>query len=86
MAPAGVRPIKWRKFEKFLLDQGCIFDRQKGSHRVYKKPDLLRPIIVPAHPFDIPTRVIMNNLKTLGVDPADYVDYWTKNPAKKKRR
>lgn len=74
MTPLVIRPVKWQKFEKFLLACGCEFVRQKGGHRVYKKADLLRPIIVPAHSFDLPVSVIKSNLRTLGISDKDYLD------------
>jgi predicted RNA binding protein YcfA (HicA-like mRNA interferase family) len=61
-------------FEKFLLFIGCIFVRQKGSHRVYKRDDLKRPIIVPFHAGDLPTFVVRNNLRVLNISPEAYLD------------
>jgi predicted RNA binding protein YcfA (HicA-like mRNA interferase family) len=53
--------VDWKRFEKFLLKIGCQFAGQEGSHRKYKKPGLLRPIIVPCVD-DLPPFVIANNL------------------------
>lgn len=36
--------IHWKKFDKFLLEVGCTFIREKGDHRIYWRKDLLRPI------------------------------------------
>jgi predicted RNA binding protein YcfA (HicA-like mRNA interferase family) len=86
MAPHAIRPIGWRKFEEFVLSCGFEFERQKGSHRVYKKKDVLRPLIIPAHPQDIPVMVIQNNLRTMGVSTKVYTDYWSSKKLKKKKR
>lgn len=76
--PDALRPLRWQVFEKFLLEQGCTFSRQTGSHRVYKKPDLLRPIIVPAHTYPISVSVILNNLRTLGVSRDELIEFLAK--------
>lgn len=41
-------PVHYGKFCKFLEYIGCEFDRQKGSHLIYKRSDLNRPIVFPA--------------------------------------
>lgn len=63
---ARLKRISWKEFEKFLLYIGCSFDRQTSSHRVYHKPGLPRPIIVPQYK-SLPLFVIKNNLRTLGM-------------------
>ena len=67
-----LRPVPWKAFEKFLLRSGCVFKRQEGSHRVYWKDGLLRPIIVQAK-GKVPVFIIQNNLRTLGIDRATYL-------------
>jgi len=42
-------PIHWKEFEKFLLDVGCRFMRQKGNHRIYWRVGLERPIVLPTY-------------------------------------
>jgi predicted RNA binding protein YcfA (HicA-like mRNA interferase family) len=58
--------VDWRTFEKFLLEQGCVFKRMKGDHRVYAKPGSKRPIVVPQYD-PLPPFIILNNLRVLGV-------------------
>ncbi len=64
---SALKPIRWQKFEKVLFELGCEFKRQNGSHRVYSYPDIIRPIIVPAHNTPVPEFIIKNNLRLLGV-------------------
>lgn len=71
---SALKPIRWQKFEKVLLELGCEFVHQKGSHRVYKRAELIRPIVVPAHSFEMPVFVIKNNLRLLGVSNQQYKD------------
>ena len=62
----GVGKIDWKRFEKFLLKNGCYFKSQESRHIKYKKVGLLRPIIVPKVK-ELPDSIILNNLRTLGV-------------------
>lgn len=65
-------PVSWERFEKFLLFIGCVFVREKGDHRVYKKVGLLRPIIIPRY-SDLPIFIIKNNLRTLRISTEEYL-------------
>lgn len=69
---AKLTPISWKEFDKFLLFLGCKFKRQKGSHRVYTRTGLKRPLIVPAHK-EIPIFVIRNNLRILNMTADEYL-------------
>ena len=60
-----IHSIHWKKFEKFLLEIGCEFKREKGDHRVYYKNGLRRPIVVPRD-SRLPAFIIHNNLRILG--------------------
>jgi predicted RNA binding protein YcfA (HicA-like mRNA interferase family) len=65
-------PIHYKEFEKFLLHIGCRFIRQKGDHRIYNKPGLKRPIVIPAIK-DIPIFIIRNNLRVLDISVEEYL-------------
>jgi predicted RNA binding protein YcfA (HicA-like mRNA interferase family) len=65
--------IHWKKFEKFLLVQGCLFKREEGDHRIYWKPGLKRPIVIPR--IHLPPHIVLNNLRTLGVSRDAYRDF-----------
>jgi predicted RNA binding protein YcfA (HicA-like mRNA interferase family) len=67
-------PISPREFERFLKFVGCTYVRQKGSHRVFHRTGLIRPIIVPIHSGDLPLFVVRNNLKLLNIPIVDYLD------------
>jgi predicted RNA binding protein YcfA (HicA-like mRNA interferase family) len=66
--------IHWKKFEAFLLSEGCEFKREKGDHRVYWKDGLKRPIIVPRD-TELPPGIILNNMKTLGITRKEYLNF-----------
>ncbi len=56
-----------------MLRVGCEFVRQEGSHRVYWKNDLKRPIILPTYK-KLPVFIIKNNLRLLGVTNDQYLN------------
>ena len=65
-------PISWQKFEKFLLIVGCVFKRQRGSHRIYDREGLTRSVVVPAR--EVPIFVIRNNLRILNITIEEYLN------------
>jgi predicted RNA binding protein YcfA (HicA-like mRNA interferase family) len=65
-------PVRWEIFEKFLLQVGCVLRRREASHRVYRKPGLIRPIVLQAK-GKVPVFIILNNLRTLGIDRETYL-------------
>ena len=69
---ARIRSVHWKEFEKFLLQVGCEFRREKGDHRVYWKAGIRRPIIIPRD-VSLPVFIILNNLKVLGISRNEYL-------------
>ncbi len=67
-----LRPISWKKFEKFILFVGCRYERKRGDHRIYGRSDLKRPIVFPEDK-EIPVFVIRNNLRVLGISNEEYL-------------
>ena len=47
--------------------------RQEGSHVVYTKPGVSRPIVIPAY-RSIPVFVIKNNLRSAGLSRERYFE------------
>ena len=66
--------VHWREFEKSLVSQGCEFKREKGDHRIYWKEGMNRPIVVPRDP-QLPQMIVLNNLRTLGIDRDTYLKF-----------
>lgn len=69
---ASLRPIHYSKFERFLKEVGCHFVRERGDHRVWDRPGLIRPVIVRAKK-DLPIMEIKSNLRTLGITTEEYL-------------
>ena len=68
-----ITPIHWKKFEAFLFFVGCRLVREKGDHRIYNRPGLARPLIVP-RVKSLPVFIIRNNLRVLGISPNEYLE------------
>lgn len=67
-------PIHWKRFEKFLLHVDCHFVRQSGAHRIYRREDLARPVVVTVSKRGvIPKDHIKTNLFTLKIEIEDYL-------------
>ena len=71
---AALRSIHYKKFEQFLLAVGCRLIRQQGDHRVWGRPDLLRPVIVRAKK-NLPVFEIKSNLRTLRISTEEYLNF-----------
>jgi predicted RNA binding protein YcfA (HicA-like mRNA interferase family) len=69
----SLKPVRWKKFEKFLLFIGCYFEREKGDHRIYWKKGLARPIVIPRED-ELPIFIIRNNLRILNIQTEEYLE------------
>ena len=52
---------------------GCTLVRTKGSHFIYHRVGLNRPVVIPAK-GDLPVFVILNNLKVLNISREKYLE------------
>ena len=65
--PPKLSPISAERFDKFLFFIGCSHVRSQGSHSVYRRGDLSRPLDIPFHDKELPTIVFRTYLRTLGL-------------------
>lgn len=72
-----LKPVSWKKFEKFLFYTGCHYERKKGDHRIYGRGDLKRPVVFPEDK-EIPVFVIRNNLRMLGISHNEFLNILAK--------
>jgi predicted RNA binding protein YcfA (HicA-like mRNA interferase family) len=70
---ASLRPIHWKRFEKFLLFVGCHFQRERGDHRIYWREDLKRPVVIPRDTA-LSVFIIRNNLRILKISSEEYIE------------
>ncbi len=60
-------PMTPKQMEKFLLKNGFIFERQKGSHRTFFNPETKRSATVPIHSKDLKKGTEQKILKDAGL-------------------
>jgi len=68
-----ITPVSWQVLEHIFLAAGFQFQRQKGSHRSYTRPGVIRPVIIPTYK-EVPVAIIRNNLKTAGITRDEYFE------------
>ena len=56
---------------------GFTLVRQEGDHRVYTKPGIPRPIVIPCYRA-VPVFIILNNLRTAGISREAYFSFLEK--------
>lgn len=70
----SIKNIPLKTFRKFLESRGCHQIRKKGGHEIWCNKDTLRPVTIQSHIDPIPTFIVLNNLKTLGVTKKEFLE------------
>lgn len=60
-------PMKPKEMEKLLIKNGFIFQRQRGSHKLYYNPQTKRTAVVPIHSKDLKIGTEQQILKQAGL-------------------
>ena len=66
-----ITPVPYQRLCHAFELAGFTLARQAGDHRVYTKPGIARPIIIPCYRA-VPVFIIMNNLRTAGISREEY--------------
>lgn len=69
--------VKRKDFERFLSYIGCIKKRQKGSHIIYTKAGLNRPIVIVTD-RELSFRVVRSCLRTLNLTVEKFIEIMEK--------
>lgn len=73
--PESLKNIGLKDFRRFLISQGLKLIRTKGSHEIWSRKDLTRPVIIQANKDPIPNFIIKNNLRTLCLKANDLIEF-----------
>lgn len=73
-----MKNIKLATFRKFLKHKGLKQIRSSGGHEVWSRADLTRPVVLQSTHDPVPFFVIQNNLKTIGCDKQEFLDFLKK--------
>jgi len=68
-----ITPIHWKVLECIVRKCGFTFDRQKGSHRLYTKPNVNRPITIPTY-TEILVDIIQTTIRTAQITRQEYFE------------
>jgi predicted RNA binding protein YcfA (HicA-like mRNA interferase family) len=69
----AIRPIPYQVLCRVFEADGFCFDRQEGSHRIYVKIGVPRPLVIPTYRA-VPVFVIQNLLRTSGMSRERYFE------------
>ena len=50
-------PVHFRKIERVLEQEGFSLVRERGDHRIFTRPGIQRPVVVPRYVDDLLSRV-----------------------------
>jgi len=64
-------PVHWKTLECVFLKAGFTFVRQRGDHRIYTKPGVPRPVVIPTY-VEIAQDIIASNLRTANMPREKY--------------
>jgi predicted RNA binding protein YcfA (HicA-like mRNA interferase family) len=65
------KPSRPREVERIALSLGFVFDRSKGSHRIYKHRDGRRTVI-PFYAGDVATGTLKSIIDDLGITVQEF--------------
>ena len=57
---AAIRPVHFQILIRVFEQDGFLFDRQEGDHRIYAKAGLKRPLVIPLYRA-VPVFIIKNS-------------------------
>ena len=60
-------PMTPKDLEKILIKNGFVFQRQKGSHRIFYNEETKRRVVVPMHAKDLKVGTEQRILKDAGL-------------------
>ena len=64
-------PVHWKTLECIFLKFGFKYNRQKGDHKLYTKPECLRPVCIPTYD-EIDIDIIKSNMRTAKMSRNEY--------------
>jgi hypothetical protein len=82
--PQTLKNIPLKDFRNFLEFKGLKLIRTNGGHEIWSGTALLRPIILQSHIDPIPEFIIRNNLRTLGSDKNELLEFLNLKKSSKK--
>lgn len=63
--------VHWRILECIFFKAGFSFEREKGDHKVYTKPGVYRPVVIPTYK-EVDKEIIQSNMRTASMSRNEY--------------
>jgi predicted RNA binding protein YcfA (HicA-like mRNA interferase family) len=67
----AIRPAHYQELVRVLEQDGFIYDRTEGEHRIYTKPGVGRPLVIPMYRA-VPVFLIKNLLRSADMSRERY--------------
>jgi predicted RNA binding protein YcfA (HicA-like mRNA interferase family) len=61
-----IAPVHWKVLECIFKSDGFKFRGQSGSHRIYEKEEIERPVVILAY-NEVDSRIILGLMRTAGM-------------------
>jgi len=68
-----IKPTHYQIQAKIFEKAGCIYTRTKDDHLIYHYPGATRPVVIPKYK-EVPTFVIKNNMRIIGMSRDKYLE------------
>jgi predicted RNA binding protein YcfA (HicA-like mRNA interferase family) len=68
-----IKPTHYEIQVKIFELEGCVYARTKGDHLIYHYPGAIRPVVIPKYK-EIPTFLIKNNMRVIGLSSEKYFE------------
>ncbi len=68
-----ITPLSWKILEKIFILDGFVYKRTRGDHRLYEKPGVIRPIVIPMYD-EVDDDIIHSNMRTAGMNRDRYIE------------
>jgi predicted RNA binding protein YcfA (HicA-like mRNA interferase family) len=71
--PPRITPLSWKILEKIFILDGFVYKKTRGDHRLYEKPGVIRPIVIPMYD-EVDDDIIHTNMRTAGMSRDRYFE------------
>jgi len=68
-----IKPTPYEIQVKIFEMAGCVYARTTGDHLIYHYPGAVRLVVIPKYK-EIPTFLIRNNMRVIGLSPEKYLE------------
>jgi len=68
-----ITPLSWKILEKIFILDGFVYKKTRGDHRLYEKPGVIRPIVIPMYD-EVDDDIIHTNMRTADMSRDRYFE------------